>query len=152
MNIDDVLDVMDELLDKSWSLPLSGGRCVVDADKVRDLIDDIRINMPTEIKQAQSIVSDRAEILATAKREAEAIIRKAEERAKALVAQEEIAKSAQARAADILSQTQMKSREMRSAASQFSDDILRTTEETVSKALTDLRATRHALRNSSKQK
>lgn len=152
MNIDDVLDVMDELLDKSWSLPLSGGRCVVDADRVRDLIDDIRINLPTEIKQAQAIVSDRAEILATAKREAENIIRKAEERAKALVVQEEITKSAQAKAADILSQTQIKSREMRSAASQFSDDILRTTEETVSKALTDLRATRQALRNSAKQK
>lgn len=152
MNIDDVLDVMDELLDKSWSLPLSGGRCVVDADRVRDLIDDIRINLPTEIKQAQAIVSDRAEILATAKREAENIIRKAEERAKALVVQEEITKSAQTKAADILSQTQIKSREMRSAASQFSDDILRTTEETVSKALTDLRATRQALRNSAKQK
>ena len=42
MNIDEILDVIDELLDRAWSLPLSGGRCVVDADKVRDLIDDIR--------------------------------------------------------------------------------------------------------------
>ena len=32
MNIDEILDVIDELLDRSWSLPLSGGRCVVDAD------------------------------------------------------------------------------------------------------------------------
>lgn len=152
MNIDDVLDVLDELLDKSWSLPLSGGRCVVDADKVRDLIDDIRINLPTEIKQAQAIVSDRAEIIDTARREAEVIIRKAEERAKALVANEEIAKAAQSKASDILTQTQMKSREMRAAAQEFSDNILRTTEETMTKSLTDLRATRQALRNSAKQK
>lgn len=152
MNIDDVLDALDELLDKSWSLPLSGGRCVVDADKVRDLIDDIRINMPTEIKQAQAIVSDRNEIMGVAKREAESIIRKAEERAKTLVANQEIAKAAQTKAADILTQTQVKSREMRSAAQEFSDDILRTTEETLAKALTDLRSTRQALRSNSRQK
>ena len=63
MNIDEILDVIDELLDRAWSLPLSGGRCVVDADKVRDLIDDIRLNIPGEIKQAKAIVSDRAEII-----------------------------------------------------------------------------------------
>lgn len=152
MNIDDVLDVLDELLDKSWSLPLSGGRCVVDADKVRDLIDDIRINLPNEIKQAQAIVADRAEIMNSAKRESEAVIRKAEERAKALVSNEEIAKAAQMKSSDILTQTQLKSREMRAAAQEFSDNILRTTEESMSKALTDLRATRQALRNSAKQK
>ena len=152
MNIDDVLDVLDELLDKSWSLPLSGGRCVVDADKVRDLIDDIRINLPTEIKQAQAIVMDRNEILEVAKREGEGIIRKAEERAKTLVAQEQIVKAAQSRAADILTQTQMKSREMRAAAHDFSDDILKSTEESMTKALADLRATRQVLRGNAKQK
>ena len=57
MNIDEILDVIDELLDRSWSLPLSGGRCVVDADKVRDLIDDIRLNIPAEIKQAKAITA-----------------------------------------------------------------------------------------------
>ena len=50
MNIEEILDVLDELLDKAWSLPLTGGRCVVDAERVRELIDDIRLNMPTEIK------------------------------------------------------------------------------------------------------
>ena len=68
MNIDEILDVIDELLDRAWSLPLSGGRCVVDADKVRDLIDDIRLNIPGEIKQAKAIVSDRAEIIDGAKK------------------------------------------------------------------------------------
>lgn len=152
MNIDVVLDSLDELLDKAWSLPLSGGRCVVDADRVRDLIDDIRVNLPTEIKQAQAIVMDRNEILSVAKREAEAIIRKTEERAKSLIAHEEIVKASQVKASDILTQTQVKSREIRTAAYDFSDDILRTTEESLVKSLTDLRATRQALRASGKQK
>lgn len=151
MNINEVLDMLDELLDHSWSLPLSGGRCVVDADKVRDLIDDIRINMPSEIKQAKAIVSDRGDILEAAKAEANEIIRKAEERAKVLTSKEESFKNAQAKASEVLSQTQMQSREMRAAAQSFSDDILRVTEESLVKALSELKQTRQALRGRAKK-
>ncbi len=150
MNIEDVLDQLDELLDKSWSLPLSGGRCVVDADRVRDFIDDIRINLPSEIKQAQAIVADRAEIVESAKREAEVIIRKAEDQRKALVSGEEVAKAAQQRAAELLQQTKTQTREMRGSAQEYSDNILRTAEEALTKSLTELRASRQALRNSAK--
>ena len=85
--IESILNDIDELLEDSWSLPLSGGRCVVDAEKVRDLIDSIRMNMPAEIKQARAVVADRNQILSLAKGEAEALIRKAEERAKQLLGQ-----------------------------------------------------------------
>ena len=151
MNIDEVLDMLDELLDQSWSLPLSGGRCVVDAEKVRDLIDDIRINMPTEIMQAKGIVRDRGEILDGARREAEGLIRKAEERARTLIAKEEIVKQSQARATEIMSQAQIQSKDMRSAAQGFSDDVLRVTEETLVKALSELKSTRQALRARAKK-
>ncbi|MCL2857019.1 MAG: ATPase [Oscillospiraceae bacterium] len=151
MKIEEVLDMLDELLDQSWSLPLSGGRCVVDAEKVRDLIDDIRINMPGEITMATEIVKDRAEIIEGAKREAEGIVRKAEERAKALVAKEEIIKISQGKASEILSQTQMQAREMRAGAQTFTDDILRTTEESLTKALTEVKSARHAMRGKAKK-
>ena len=78
MPIEEILDQLDELIDRSWSLPLTGGRCVVDADKVRELLDDVRLNLPTEIRQAQSIVADRTAIVDEAKKEAEAIIARAE--------------------------------------------------------------------------
>ena len=76
MPIEEILDQLDELIDRSWSLPLTGGRCVVDADKVRELLDDVRLNLPTEIRQAQSIVADRTAIVEEAKKEAEAIAKK----------------------------------------------------------------------------
>jgi len=141
-----VLDVLDEMLDKSWSFPLSGGRCVVDAEKVRDLIDDIRINMPNEIKQAKAIVRDRGEILDAATKDANAIIRKAEERAKALVSQEEITKKARQKAKETVSQAQAQVREIKGAAQTFSDDMLRLTEESMQKSLADIRAARGAIK------
>lgn len=65
MNVEELLDQLDEVIDKG--LGLGSRRCIVDAEKIRILIDDIRLNMPQEIKQARSIVSDRADIITTAK-------------------------------------------------------------------------------------
>ncbi len=146
MGIEEILDVIDELLDKSWNLPLTGGRCVVDAEKVRDLIDDVRLNLPTEIKQARAIVSDRNEIIAIAKRESETLIRKAEERARVMVSQEEVVREAQARAKEIVGQAQRQAREMRAGAQKFSDEQLQQTEAALLKSLEEVKGTRQALR------
>lgn len=148
MNIDDILDTMDEMIDRAWNLPLTGGRCVLDAEKVRDLIDDIRLNMPAEIKQAKQIVADRAEIVRVAKSEAESIVRKAEDHAKTLVDQEEITKQAQAKATEMLNQAQKKAREMKQASQEFAESMLQSAEETLMKALTDVRSTHQALKSS----
>lgn len=151
MSIEEILDVLDELLDRAWNLPLTGGRCVVDADKVRDLIDEVRLNLPGEIKQARSIVADRAEIISVARQEAESIVQKAEERAKALISREDIVKQSQTRAAEIMQSAQMKSREMRAAANDYSEKVLRETEESLTRSLSDVKNTRQALRNATRK-
>ena len=43
MNIDELLDVMDETLEEAVNLPFTGGKRMVDVEKVRDIIDDIRL-------------------------------------------------------------------------------------------------------------
>lgn len=145
MNVEELLDQLDEILDKGLALP--GNRCLLNTEKIRVLIDDIRLNMPQEIKQARGIVNDRAEIMAGAKREADHIIRAAEERAQALVAQEEITKMAQARAAEIVAGAQAKAREMRRAAQDFVDDIMRRTDEGLTANLAEVRKTRASLKH-----
>lgn len=125
--IENVLNEIDELLEDSWSLPLSGGRCVVDAEKVRDLIDSIRMNMPAEIKQARAVVADRNQILSLAKNEAEGLIRKAEERAKSLLEQESIVRQANAKAMALLNDATAR-------AEQILGDANRQAEETVNNA------------------
>lgn len=146
MSIEEILDQLDELIDRAWSLPLTGGRCVVDADKVRKLLDDVRLNMPTEIRQAQSIVADRTEIVNTAKKEAEAIIARAEKRAAALVEEEEIVRQSKSKAAEIAQQAQQQSREMRQSAKEFVDNILKNTEESLAASMNEVKNTRAAFR------
>jgi glutamyl-tRNA reductase len=144
MNMDDLMEQLDEVLDNGFKMP--GKRVVVDIESVRAIIDDMRMTMPTEIKQAKGIVADRADIINNAKREADSIVRVAEERAKAMVAQEEITKLAQAKAGEILAAAQKKSREMKKAAQDFVDDLMARADEQLTANLTEVKKTRAALR------
>lgn len=133
-SIEGILNEIDELLEDSWSLPLSGGRCVVDAEKVRDMIDSIRVSMPGEIKQARAVVADRNQILTLAKGEAEALIRKAEERAKSLLNQESIVRQANTKALALLNDASTK-------AAKIMDDANTKAQETLSDAQSRATAT-----------
>ena len=144
MTLDELLEQFDEVLDSGIKIP--GKKSVVDIEKLRAVVDDIRLNIPSEIKQARGIVADRADIITTAKREADGIIRTAEEKAKAMVAQEEIVKMAQEKAADIISNAQGKAKEMRRAAQEFVDDIMRRADEGLTANLGEIRKTRAALK------
>ena len=151
MRIDELLDKLDNMVDKAWGLPLSGGRCVLDADKVREIIDDLRLNMPKEIPQAKAIVADRMEILKNAKAEAEEIVTKAEEKARVMVSEDEIVKQAQEKANAMIKDAQQKTREMKKAAADFSDHLLIKSEENMVLAINEIRQARQALKTPSKQ-
>lgn len=121
--IDVLLNNLDEVIENSMSLPLSGGRCIVDAERIREIIDDIRLQMPNEIKQAKAVVSDRNEILSMAKREAEGLIRKAEERAKALVEQDTIVRQANSKALAMLNEANQKASEIMGQATAKANEL-----------------------------
>ena len=144
MNMEELLEQLDEALDGGLKFP--GKKCVVDVEKIRAIIDDIRMTMPSEIKQAKGIVADRTDIISNAKREADSVIRAAEERAKQLVAQEEITKLAQNKAREIIADAQVKSKEMRKAAQDFVDDIMRRADDGLTQNLAEVRKTRAALK------
>lgn len=147
MTVDVILEQLDEMLDKALRLPLSGGKCLLPAEQLRDSIDGLRANLPIEVKQAKAIVNDRAEIIATARKEAEGIVRAAEERARRLVQEEEIVRQAQEKSTEMLAQAQQKSREMRRSAFEYSEDMLKRTEEALAQRLTEVRGVRQSLRN-----
>lgn len=152
MNIDELLNVMDETLDDAAVLPFTGGKRMVDVDKVRDLMDDIRLNMPSEIRQAKAIVADRADIIATARKEAEAMIQRAEARARSLVQEEEVVKQAQQRAQEIVSAAQQQARETRTTVIDYCENVLKATEERLTKSAGDVKAVRGTLRQKGSNK
>lgn len=151
MNVNELLDTIEDTLEESTSMPLSGGKRLVDVEKVRDYLDDIRANLPGELRQAQQIVNDRAQIVDTANAQAQAIVKKAEERARILVSDAEIVKAAQQRAAEITVAAQSESRTLRQTVTDYCDNMLKTTEEAMMENAAQVKNVRANLRQNAKK-
>ena len=70
MNVNELLDTIEDALEESAGMPLSGGKRIVDVEQIRDYLDEVRSNLPVELRQAQSIVSDRAQLIESANAQA----------------------------------------------------------------------------------
>lgn len=150
MNVEQMLDLIEETLDEGASIPLSGGKHLVDVDKIRDYLDEVRLNLPGELRQARNIVSDRSQILGDATAQAEAIVKKAEERARILVSEQEIVKAAQKQAAEIVSSAQGEARAMRQTVTDYCENMLKTTEDTMAANAAQIKTVRTNLRQTAK--
>ncbi len=151
ISVEELLEKIDDMVDKAYIVPLSGGKCLIEADAVRDILNDIRANLPGEIQHARRIVADRADIIASARQEAESIIRAAEERQRTMVSHEEVVLQAQAKANEILTKTQKRAKEMRKNAQDFTENLLKKTEETLSAQLIEIRQAKQAVRTPAQQ-
>lgn len=146
MNVNELLDTIEDALEESAGMPLSGGKRIVDVGQIRDYLDEVRVNLPVELRQAQSIVSDRAQLIDSANAQAQAIIRKAEDRARVLVGEAEIVKAAQQRASEILSAAQAEARTLRQSTTDYCDNMLKAAEETMAENAAQVRTLRASLR------
>ena len=142
--------MMDDLLDKSVTVPFSNKKCMVDSEKLREYIDNIRYNLPTEIKKAKQMVADRTDIISDANVQAEEIIKNAEERAKTLVSESEIVKRAQEAANDLTAQAKQMDQSIRRAMTDRLDSTLGDAEKALEKALGEIRAMHDAVKAAEK--
>ena len=148
LNVEELIDELYDMVEKAWNLPLSRGRAMLDVEEVKEILDEIREALPQEIRQAKAIVADRSQIISDARREAETIVRVAEERARTLVNQDEIVRQAQQKANEMLAQAQARFREMRKASNEYIEDLMKRADEGLSSNLAELRKTRQNIKAS----
>lgn len=140
--IDELVNMLYDMVSEAWALPFGAEKCLLEREKVLDLIDEIRVNLPKDLEQARTIVDNRNEILSLAKKEADAIKLAAEERARHLVAEDEIVITSKQKAADIMAVAEAKSKELRRAANDYAEDTLRRLEGVIEQALNETRDSR----------
>ena len=146
MNVEELLDLMEETLEAGTAVPFAAGKRVVDVDRMRDIIDEVRNNLPDEVRESKKIVNDREQILKNAHVESENIIQQAEERARALVSEQEIVKRSQQRAVEILTAAQTQAKELSRNATVYCEGILKNSEEVLARSVADIKNTRMNLR------
>ena len=155
MTVEEILELMDELLDKSSSVPFSQKK-MIDVEQMREYIDSIRLNLPGEIKRAKDMTRDKKNILTEANKEAEEIVKKAKDEAKKLVAQEEIIKQAadyakqiaaeaNKQAADIVEQAKAKDKALCKHLSRLRKRLVKIFRKCLTDSLKDVNTTRDAV-------
>jgi cell division septum initiation protein DivIVA len=123
MDILHLVDRLEELFNQSRPIPLTHS-VIVDEDRFLDIIDQMRISIPEEVKKAQQVYAQRDRILAQAQEEANRTVALARERADELVSKEVIVQEASRRAEQIIEQAQQEAENIREGADQYAHDKL----------------------------
>ena len=145
-NTEDIIGALYDLVQDARSMPLSADKCILERDKVLDMLDEIIAQLPGELKQARTIVESRNELVSQARREADNVLKEAQAKVDQLVTKEAIYAEAKKRSEELVSQTQNRINQLRKAANEYMDESLRQTEEVISNALNEVRDTRMKFR------
>ena len=141
-NIEEIISALYDMVQDARAMPLAADKCILEREKVLDILDEIIAQMPGELKQSRTIVESRNELIGQARREAESIIRKAQEDAAAKVSEEAIYLEAKRQCQEMVLQTQARMAEVRKASNDYMDDALRRTEDAIAISLEDVKDTR----------
>ena len=141
-NIEDIIGSLYDMVQDARTMPLAADKCILERDRVLDMLDEVIAQMPGELKQARTIVESRNDLINQARREAEGILRQAQDQAAQLVTKEAIYEGAKKRSEELVAQTQNRIEQLHKAGNEYMDAQLKQTEETIAKALNDVRDTR----------
>ncbi len=141
-HIEDIITALYDMIQDARAMPLGPDKCILERDKALDMLDEIIAQLPAELKQSRTIVESRNELIGQARREAENIIRKAQEQAELLVSQQAIYNEAKRQCVEMVEQTKAQIAGLRKASNEYMDDALRRTEEAIAQSLAEVKDTR----------
>ena len=141
-HIEDIITALYDMIQDARAMPLAADKCIIERDKALDMLDEIIAQLPAELKQSRTIVESRNELIGQARREAENIIRKAQEQADILVSQQAIYNEAKRQCVEMIEQTKTQIAGLWKASNEYMDDALRRTEEAIAQSLSEVKDTR----------
>ena len=148
--VDEILDEIDDVLDRAKPVPFGNGRSLVDVARLDELLNDVRLNMPHEIKEAKLVAFDKERILNEAKAKAESIISQAEKRADAICSESAIVKESKKMAIDLIKKAQNNANEIKRSANEYVDNLMNNTEKFMNLMLQDVRKQKQHIRENRK--
>jgi cell division septum initiation protein DivIVA len=138
MDILHLVDRLEELINSSRSVPFTH-TILVDEDRVLELIDQMRVSIPEEVKKAKKVLGESERIKADAKEEAERTLNAAREQSSALVDREPLIVATQTRADQMLQQARVNADTIQNDADQYVVESLSDLEAHLLKLLNQVR-------------
>ena len=150
-DVQHLLDMLYEMIDGAKNAPLTSDKCILNRAEALALLAEIRAQLPVELSRAQELIRAKEDYVKAAKRDVERMMQKAEFEAKSKVSESEVLTAARAKGHDIVTRAEERSREMYRVANDYSEDVLRRTEEAVQMALDEVKQTRVRFRAASNE-
>ncbi len=145
MEILAILETLEDLVEKSVSVPFSG-KCIVDKEEILEIVKELRLKLPDDIKQAKWVKEERQRILLDAQKEASNMLKDAEGKIASMVDEHEITKKAYDQANEIVGSAQKNAREIRLGTKEYADNILNKVEEILNDTMEVIRTNRQELK------
>ena len=123
MEIFTLLETLEDVLEKGKSVPFTN-KTIVDKDELLDLIKEIRLKLPDELKQAKWIKEERQRILLEAQKEADEVVKAAENRIISMIDEHEITRKAYEQKNEIIETANEMSREITNGTKEYADGLL----------------------------
>ena len=145
MEIFTYLETLEEMLENSRSLFFTN-KVIVDKEVILDIIKEIRIKLPDELKQAKWVKEERTRILVEAQKEADGIVKEAENRIISMIDEHEITRKAYEQKAQIIETANEMAREISNGTKEHADDLLAKIELVLQDVLTTVQNNRKELK------
>lgn len=145
MEIEKLLNELEDMIEVSWHLPMSGGKSLLDAKEIQRIVEDLRLKLPKEIIQARKIIDEKEQMFENAKIEIEKMVEASKEKIQEMVNNSEITEKAKVLAGDIISDARSKANEIQQSANQYVDNVMKDLEKTMESKLSDIRKARTLL-------
>lgn len=157
--IEQIIEEIEEYIDNCKPQTFSSSKIIVNREEMEELLNELRVKTPEEIKRYQKIISNKEAILADAQAKADAIIAQAQVKTDELVSEHQIMQQAYAQANEVVMIATKQAQEIldnatndanniRMGAMQYTDDILRSLENTISHSIDTAKARNDAYVNS----
>ena len=123
LNIIDLLEYLQEMLDSSAKMPITG-KVMVDKKEFKEVIDQVMNYLPDQLKKAEWVMSEKDRILSEAQKEFEVARRESAELMKQNVENHDLVKEARIRANEIIALAQRDAKAIRIGSREYSNEIL----------------------------
>jgi cell division septum initiation protein DivIVA len=138
MDILHLVDRLEELFNESRAFPFTHS-VIVNEDRMLDIIDQMRVSIPEEIKKAQQVLAQRDRVMAQAQEEANRTIALAREKGEHLVDQNNLVQASQSRADQIIELSRLESERIRRDADDYALESLSRLEAEMERILSQVR-------------
>ena len=128
MEIFTLLENLEDLLESSSKVPFSS-KIMVDSEELREILAEIKLKLPDDLKQAKWVKTERQRIIEDAQKEADDLVKDAESRIVSMIDDHEITRQAIAQKEEIIESANKVSREISMGTREYADALLERLEE-----------------------